>query len=78
MSLPVPDQGGQVAVELLVAGGDRGGPGPEGGEALPGVDTADALGTGQGMSDSNSLWNHQPPQRGVGASQDTLSYPRWP
>lgn len=43
VSLPVPDQGGQVAGELLLAGRHRGGPGPEGGEALPGVDAADAL-----------------------------------
>lgn len=54
VSLPVPDQGGQVAGELLLAGRDCGGPGPEGGEALPGMDTANALGTGQGMSDSSN------------------------
>lgn len=53
VSLPVPDQGGQVAGELLLAGRHGGGPGPEGREALPGMDTADALGTGQERSDSN-------------------------
>lgn len=52
VSLPVPDEGGQVAGKLLLAGGHGRGPGPERGEALPGMDTADALGTGQEMSDS--------------------------
>lgn len=73
MSLPVPDQGGQVAGELLLAGRHRGGPGPECREALPGMDAADALGTGQQVSDSNKPFETVNQHRG--GSQGTLSHP---
>lgn len=72
MSLPVPDEGGQVAGELLLTGRDRGGPGPEGGEALPGMDTADALETGHGRNESKSLWIQFNPSI---TTQGTLSHP---
>lgn len=82
VSLPVPDEGGQVAGELLLAGRHRGGPGPEGGQALPGVHAADALGTGQDMSDPSTSESINPPRGDLGLPRTPSAIPTaapcWP